>query len=231
MKLFRISTLGSDFLFASAPRDDDQIPKGAVSILLSDKVDFAVSYSEGGIFIPDLKRAIAVYIKRVLGYPASEYDIDMPMGKTTLYVGRENVYKTRIDASATCIGEISLGEASVKLISVCRAVYAIIDCEYERGADLCAILNAAKINCDIPVGAAMAISERTDGYDISYQNALRSCVADSRAYAAALAFIKSEKPFKEPSALFRSNMGEVQAYSEGSGVVIYSTDAEVSRVY
>ena len=77
----------------------------------------------------------------------------------------------------------------------------------------------------------MAISERADGYPISYKSAGRSCVADSRAYAAALEFIKGEKSIKAPSALFRSNMGEVQAYSEGSGVVIYSTDAEVSRVY
>lgn len=229
MKLFRISTLGSGFVFASDPcGSGEQIPKGALRVSFSDEADFSVS-GGAGIFIPDLERALAVYIKRVLGYPASEYDIDMPAGKRTVYVGCQNEYITRISSPATHIGERIAGELRTEVISVCGADYALMMCNDGRGADLGSILNAIRIGGDNSVRAAVALSGDVGGCCIYSKSLSGSHSPDSRAYAAALSLMKRKYGAQKVS--FRSSDGDVKASYDGNVAVIFSSDAEVSRMY
>lgn len=235
MKLYKIKTLGSEFLFAvDAVGAFTGAPKEAVRLSFSDTSDFELDYElTASIFLPDLQRAAAVYIDRVLGYPASEYEVKTPLGKRNVCVRADGILKTEI-ISASDIGEpYSLDGKEIYRTDVCKSAHAVILAEDERGVDLEYILRYLRLSDMKTPRYAIALAEGSDNeYRICARGARDGAYTpDSRAYAAAAAFILSRGTRRSGRVQMQSSLGRVSVEYDPPHFLILSSDAEAQRIY
>ena len=233
MRLFRIKTLGSEFLFASDPSGVfASVPKEALRFSFSDSADFELDYDPSlPYFIPDVERAAAAYIKHALGYPASEYDIRMPWGKRTVYVHRGSSLKTTIISAPEQPLPYALPEKEIFTVSVCRTPYALIPCENAEFTDTEYILNAARRCGMVMPRALVAFSKLREGYAIRASRICGESTPDSRCYAALALWLFSEGYPTREGISINDGQNDVLIKYEPPTVTIVSRDGSAERIY
>ena len=234
MELYRIKTMGREY--RQLPDDGSEL----ITVTPSERYDFALSFKEcDEIFLPDVMRAFAAYLKYVRGYPIAEYEVLTPCGIRTvrLHMGGlpfcTEVRGCRVLAEKRCVF-LEWGELSAFEIETPMGVYRAVICSDATAFDMRAA-GSALMRCKGSGSFARGvIALSLEGQRASIRATLNTpkptVVPDSCAFAAAAVLITEGRKACSMQIAGEEEITLCKRDYLGS-VSVFSSFAEVSRIY
>ena len=245
MQTYKISTLGESFIFIirhpdGSDRTDGEaeisITKSRIIEIKADLIyDYRVSTSRAGsFFLPDLMRAMLIFLYRIKGLPKSEYEIifdgdsfckRMPYDNFGGNVGKcKLLFSKHLNNDEEC-------DADFHFIEAPQGNYAFVICDKPEVADMKKITARALLKCQrLPsVLGACALSYTQTGASLRFHPLDNADSPHTSAYAAAAFLIK--ELFCVESCVIKAGNIRAECYCEVSGVRVYDSSPTVHKIY
>ena len=245
MQTYKISTLGENFIFVNRGIRDlaDPIPDikgsfadGCHTVLIEPDMRFdyrVYGGNEDGIFLPDLARAVLIFLYIAKGLPKSEYEILYDFekypritsyGKLGGNVGKcKLLFSKNRENGEKCNVEFHCVEAP-------RGSYAFIVCEKPDAFDMKKVISGALAECGSAarLRGAAALAFAGEEFALGFHSFDNRKMPDTSAYAAA-AFLLSEL-FGKSEAVISAKHIKAHCTVDCGAVSVYDLSPTLTRI-